>query len=429
MEVQSSFGSQNSTSAPPPSMDPARRGSVPGTPALLQNLLSIDDFEKQHEAAVAAAAASRAQSTPKSNPQPGSAAAVPQPIPISTRSSVNTQLFFQRCQALAILQPAFSFDGDASLPAWSCTLTLHAGGQAHSLTTTGVCTSKKEAKEAAATLGLGLIAALEAAGTLATPSKATKKRTPTPTLPSSSTTTPTEPDEPQENYIGILTEFCQGAKLPASVFAEFRTGTCFSAELALESHRPGAPFGGRGVLHSSKKAARAAAAKEAVLWLREKGQLPAVHEPAAARKRKAAASSEDAVQLSAGGASGGSAARVLALAAELGLPQPVYRWAEASELAPGLWTVSSLFPGSVGVGGEHGVVATARHVFGKKAAREECARLTAVELEGVLERRRGLVGRVLGVKRVEKEKGSGDGEGKGEVEIGEGGEDEEYHSC
>ncbi|KAF2493911.1 hypothetical protein BU16DRAFT_619117 [Lophium mytilinum] len=392
MEVATPLASQNSTHAPP-STDQTR--SLPGAPSVLQNLLSIDEFEKQHEAAVAAAKA-QAQSTP-----------TPQPIPISTRSSANTQLFVQRCQALAIPQPIFSFNGDASLPSWNCTLTLHAAGSPHSLTTTSPFTSKKEAKEAASTLGLALLSSLEASGTLSTPSK-TKKRTPTPT-PITIT-----PEEPQENFTGILMEFCQASKIPVPTFAEFKTGTCFSAELSLASHRPeDGPFGGRAVLHPSKKAARAAAAREAVLWLRAQGQLPAVHEPASAKKqRKTAGGSEDAaVQLPAHPA----AARVLALASELGLPQPEYQWAAPSALAPGLFTVSSLFPGS-GVGGEDGVVATARHVFGKKAAREECARLTVVELEGVLERRRGVLGKVLGNE-----------EGKREVEMGEG--DEEYHSC
>jgi hypothetical protein len=365
---------------------------------VLENLLSIEDFEKQHLARTAARSAAQAQAKASSSTsQP-----VPQPILTSTRSSANTQLFVQLCQRLTVPY-SFDFSGDASKPSWAAILTVNLPeGTQRVLKTLEIYTSKKEAKEAASTLGVSFVSELEAAGTLSTPVQEKAAL------------------EDGENYIGILLEFAQSIAAPQPTYTEFKSGTAFSAELDLSTHHPGAPFGGRTVLFSSKKLARAAAAKEAVTWLRERGELPAAGTPI--RKRKPRASSaglnpspglpddrSGIVQTSSGIS---AAARVLNLANELGLPQPVYQYAEPNAMVPRLFTVSCVFPGGgIGTGGD-GCVAMARHVLGKKAAREECARLAAGELERVLVERKGDMERVMGAKKDEDED-----------------EDEVFHDC
>ena len=60
-------------------------------------------------------------------------------------------------------------------------------------------------------------------------------------------------------------------------FQEFRIGTQYSCELTLPSHA-GIIFGSRTRALPSKKAARNAAARDAVVWLREDKRIPATDE-------------------------------------------------------------------------------------------------------------------------------------------------------
>lgn len=112
-------------------------------------------------------------------------------------------------------------------------------------------------------------------------------------------------------------------------------------------------------------------------WLREKGELGFEGGPVRKRKSLASsssASSEDAaglVQLSGGNGGAISAVRVLSLASQLGLLQPVYVNAEPEPLTPSLFTVSAKFPES-GLGDEEEVVATARRVLKKGCAGRVC---------------------------------------------------------
>jgi hypothetical protein len=56
------------------------------------------------------------------------------------------------------------------------------------------------------------------------------------------------------------------------VYTEYQVGKDFSCEVSIDE-RPGQPFGNKNTGHSKKKVAKAAAAKDAVTWLRENGYM------------------------------------------------------------------------------------------------------------------------------------------------------------
>lgn len=66
--------------------------------------------------------------------------------------------------------------------------------------------------------------------------------------------------------------------MPQASYQDYQAGAHHVAHFACEmtiSKRPDEPFGGQDKLYSTKKAARAAAAREAVQWLRQTGEMSA----------------------------------------------------------------------------------------------------------------------------------------------------------
>lgn len=75
------------------------------------------------------------------------------------------------------------------------------------------------------------------------------------------------------------------------MFQEFGLGSRYSMEVTIPD-RPNEPFGGRKILFSSKKAAKANAAHEAVRWLRKTEHMPRKGHPSKSTARAAGTESE-----------------------------------------------------------------------------------------------------------------------------------------
>ncbi|KAF1985583.1 hypothetical protein K402DRAFT_104549 [Aulographum hederae CBS 113979] len=221
----------------------------------------------------------------------------------------------------------------------------------------------------------------------------------------------------EERWADSLFAFINQRTKQKPIYTEFRCGfQHFSCELAFTLDGVACAFGDRNTPLISKKAAKNQAAKEAVLWLREKGLMPAplMGNPNGGVKHgslEAAASTGAAMNLETGvkakalptgdenNTSQGPnnadpptfSSRLASLCTRLGLASPQYRL-EPCPSFPGMielctaWFMQTplLIKGSR-VEGPFGEV---RMVFGKKAAKEKCA-------EAVLEVLVGLVGEMV----------------------------------
>ncbi|OCK84527.1 hypothetical protein K432DRAFT_288747 [Lepidopterella palustris CBS 459.81] len=326
--------------------------SQPNLPTALHNVYSIDAFEKLH-------ANQQQSSLPTAK--------------VSIRSSANTVTFTQRCQSLA-LQPVYDYTGD-TLSGWGAKVTF--GEEV--IEDLGPYQSKKDAKEKVSEAGVQRLQELDAKGALAR--KRIKVGTGTQVEPEQTLSKSTE--GPVENWIGILQEFAISVGDPSPTYTEYQIGNSFSCETEIPE-RPGHVFGGKSQIFANKKGARFNAAREAVEWLRAEGFFP---ESGPVRKKKANGNNPGSSTSGEGkiDTTGGSyAQKVAALALTLGLLTPEWRFAPPDPRAPGFCTVAAYFPHSPNHAGPIGEV---RHVFGKKAAKEECAKKVLTYLKD-LERER-----------------------------------------
>lgn len=67
-------------------------------------------------------------------------------------------------------------------------------------------------------------------------------------------------------------EYSNATTTPAPLYQDYSVGKQFACEVTLKE-RSSKPFGGQDKLFMSKKAAKANAAREAVIWLREQGHM------------------------------------------------------------------------------------------------------------------------------------------------------------
>ncbi|KAK3062252.1 hypothetical protein LTS18_004516 [Coniosporium uncinatum] len=196
----------------------------------------------------------------------------------------------------------------------------------------------------------------------------------------------------KENWVGLLLEYTNAAGVPAPLYGEFALGQRFGCTVSVDTANMGEGvdedvnmgsrqeqaqtttkrFGSKETLHSSKKAAQRAAAREAVLWLRAKGEMPDSGPPKK-KKQKVTGRAITALpsQQEADAKKEKSyGQRVNELCVELGLGMPEYRFSAdaraAGFLSGGAWFLQSpLVPSPVG---------EVRNVVGRKKAREECAK-------------------------------------------------------
>ncbi|ORY15736.1 hypothetical protein BCR34DRAFT_558468 [Clohesyomyces aquaticus] len=184
------------------------------------------------------------------------------------------------------------------------------------------------------------------------------------------------------------------------MYHEYSLGTRFSCTCTLEN-MPDQIFGSPNEpLFASKKAARYHAAKCAIDFVKSQGLWPdnvtdlggikkkKVGQPPTTPNKNTETPNPN-PNLPFPGSSVSYTSQVQALAHTLGLNTPEWRFAPEDPQAPGFHTVSAYFKS----GGPHeGPVGEVRHIFGKKKAKEECARLTLEYLREVHRQRLALMG-------------------------------------
>ncbi|KAL1612182.1 hypothetical protein SLS60_000406 [Paraconiothyrium brasiliense] len=313
----------------------------------------------------------------------------PQPRALAPRSSKFTIELHEKYQAYGVPRPDFVFSGDGVVG--FCVRTEFLGRE---LRVDGPCGSKQEAKEKLSEICLSVFNELEREGNLERAHKSKKQKTES-----------TQPEvvkkdkEPVVNYIGQLLEFQRSTASPQPTYTDYQLGQSFSCELSIDGHP--SPFGDRTTYFTSKKSARQHAAGCAVKHFQAEGLWPETYTelggikkvkspPLSNSNTPTPLASTDSVDNLAGASS--YAQRVAQLAAQLGLNTPEWRYAPSPAAAPGFHTVSCFFKN----GGRHeGPIGEVRHVFGKKRAKEECARLVLQYLEGVMEKRRAYAQEIM----------------------------------
>lgn len=238
--------------------------------------------------------------------------------------------------------------------------------------------NKKEAKDAVAEHGFNYLLA----------------HAPPPLSTSNSTAKAASPSKPEENWLGLLNHFCQTASTPPPKFLEYQgaTDVIFSATCSISM--PGSNeivFGDPTSYCTTKKAARAQAARDAVLYLRDKHLLPTeglksgIHTPAdVSRKRTPLGElpASDNAQNDIDDPSYSPSSQVpvmqqiLALCRTMRVVCPAFTYTPDPQ-CPAFMSAAAFFPGESDLQGPIGFV---ERVFGKKKAKEECAKRVLVVL-------------------------------------------------
>jgi hypothetical protein len=184
-----------------------------------------------------------------------------------------------------------------------------------------------------------------------------------------------------------LVEFQRAIRGPAPTYADYAVGNRFTCIVNIDSDGSlSESFGDLKSLHMSKKAARQDAARHAVEHFKAQGHWPEdfsdvggirkkqkaqLHQPELVSSTSVSADSRhSSIASSTPGTS--YAQQVARLAVILSLPTPEWRYTP-SLLDRDFYTVQCFFNGA---GPHQGPVGEVRNVFGKKKAKEECARLT-----------------------------------------------------
>jgi hypothetical protein len=381
--------------------------------------------------------------------------ATPVPVAIGAKSSKYTVLLNEKYQAYGIERPEFVFEGD-TVRGW-CVRTCFRGQNFGPL---GPFSSKQQGKEALSKKVLQVLLAMEKEGRF---EKGTKEQKEVKVQEKADK----KAKEAGPNWVGLLlgmyctylllltshsylktpltsiSEFQRACSSPQALYTDYSLGTRFSCLVTIEgltSHPQ--PFGSTTALFSSKKAARQHAASCVVDYYKAQGLWPenvaaaggikkkkVVQAPPAPKARKSSDSaSADNTPVSPGGMSYPQQAAQLSTA--LGLGTPEWRFHPEDPAAPGFLNASCFFKS----GGQHeGPIGEVRNIFGKKRAKEECARLTVEYLQGVKEQRMEYGARMLasvqggeaagsaavkeGVEGIEAGEKKVEGKTKGELDV------------
>lgn len=174
-----------------------------------------------------------------------------------------------------------------------------------------------------------------------------------------------------KNWAGLLHEFynkSSSSHVGGPVYTEYSIGSCFACTCTIPARSE--PFGSEFGSFPNKKAARASAAMEAMNFLIEQGL--ATSEGKDVRVGKKSKEKLEAIQDSNVSSSCSFAQKVNELCPLLGLPLPLYRFGSSADAPVGnILSGAAYFPDNPLLSGPVGMV---RNVFGKKTAKEECAR-------------------------------------------------------
>ncbi|KAL9041972.1 MAG: hypothetical protein Q9180_000920 [Flavoplaca navasiana] len=292
----------------------------------------------------------------------------------SPKTTHNVPALHHICQERGLLAE-YDIDGD-QLAGFGGTVTV--GGQ--TLMSDQRWRNKKEAKEGLAELAVPVVRGMG-------PKHKDKAL---PLLPK-------ENRPPERNWVGMLLEYYNAVdpthSTPGSIYTEYALGLSFACTCSIPSTdgssmplvlgSPTTPF-------SNKKAARNNAAKAAVQHLISIGELNA--DGSCKAKKKVKLGAGPTVKVEAKGIEvkkdASYANRVNDLAPLLSLTTPVYRFTPTSAAAPNMFSGAAYFTGDAlhypSLKGEVGEV---RNVYGKKNAKEECARGVWEALKGVARER------------------------------------------
>lgn len=269
-------------------------------------------------------------------------AAVHHPLQLGepTPSSFHTAELNQLCQKLAIA-PEYDFEGD-HLEGWGACLRL---GNCKIMKNGMRWQTKRAAKDALAELGLEAMA-----GMASGQNKMLQTR----------------------NWPGLLHEFYTKSfsiDFGGPVYTEYTVGSCFACTCTIPARSE--PFGSAFSSFPSKKAARASVAMEAMQFLIDQGLANSEGKDIRTAK-KGSKEKLEAILLS---NSSSYTQKVHELCPLLGLPQPLYRLASDADgpMVNNILSGAAYFPNSP-LPLLSGPVGTIRNVFGKKNAKEECAR-------------------------------------------------------
>jgi hypothetical protein len=195
-------------------------------------------------------------------------------------------------------------------------------------------------------------------------------------------------------------EFQRATDGPQPTYTDYQLGTRWACLAEIEGHDQ--PFGSLDAPFGSKKAARQHAASCAVAHFKAAGTWPdEFTDVGGIKKRKSAVASPPSGSIDGHKASvaststtGGASAtsQVAALAHLLSLSTPEYRFTYADPSISDVHTVSCFFKN----GGAHeGPIGEVRNIFGKKNAKNECARKTLQYLTNLKSEREDVANRLI----------------------------------
>ncbi|KAI4610343.1 hypothetical protein J4E80_008107 [Alternaria sp. BMP 0032] len=414
----------------------------------LDGVISMDDFMIQnkdaHEAQKLVKETKQSTSAPPSKkPKTPNGKATPLvPVAVGARSSRHTILLHEKYQALGIPQPLFTYGG-GSETGWTVSVSFPGLDDAEELQGLKFeeerkFNSKQEAKEAMSQKALGVLEELEKEGRVKKGGKGKKKKGGS---EGEGKTVEKEKEEkekgPGENYVGKLLEFQRATDSPQPTYTDYQSGQRFSCIITIDGEDQ--PFGSISNLFSSKKAARQDAARHAVEHFKSLGTWPTDDTAVGGiRKRKKASPIDpETVSISplldnssspstppiqattptpAPPGTPSYASRVATLAVTLALSTPEWNYTPHPS-DPTFHSVCCFFKGA----GQHeGPIGEVRNIYGRKKAKEECARLTLEYLTQVKEERlRYGISVMRGVLGEEGVEGVIEG-GLGRVGLGEG---------
>ncbi|KAL1795158.1 hypothetical protein ACET3X_006974 [Alternaria dauci] len=365
----------------------------------LDGVFKMEDFINQHkdahQAQMLAREAKNAASGlfPSKKTKTNEKVAPLKPVAVGARSSKHTILLHEKYQALGIPQPLFTYGG-GSETGWTVSVNfpgLDNADELQGLSEDKKFNSKQEAKEAMSQRALAVLEGLEKEGRIQKAEKSKKKKS----AASQDVQQAKEEKEPGENYIGQILEFQRATNAPQPTYTDYQSGQRFACILTIEGLDK--EFGSTDKLFSSKKAARRDAARHAVEYFKSIGTWPEeVNLVGGIKKKKVQPSMPEMVSISepdrdsalastsaASPSAKSYAQQVASLAVILALPTPEWQYTSHPE-DPNFHTVTCFFRGA---GPHEGPIGEVRNIYGKKKAKEECARLTLEYLKEVREKR------------------------------------------
>lgn len=325
-----------------------------------------------------------------------------------SRSSKYKVALHDKHQKLGLPQPFFDSKG-STMQGWISIVTFPGIEELKGVTlqTPASTRSKHEATEVVSKMAYELIETAEKEGKFASFAKvkgpaqqqAQEKKDPGPNYTGQLLGVFTSLYHMQDDLIDTLPEFQRAMDAPQPTYVDYQVGaTLFTCQITIDSNdsSPALVFGSLDSKFTSKKVARQEAARLAVEHFKALGTWPANTLPVGGIKKRKKASSSTAQDPFAppspststapppqpsGSNSYAQQLQSLALALSLGTPE--WRWTP-NPLDRDFHTVACYFAG----GGQHaGPIGEVRNVFGKKKAKEECARLTLEYLKEVRKER------------------------------------------